>query len=62
MIENEYEVLEQAYWEFDSRRKGYGKWKGMPQAERDAFKAVVRGILSAIKMSGRDRREMKAGC
>jgi len=42
-------MLEGAYWDFDARRKGYGDWKGMPQSERDAFKAVVRGLMRRSK-------------
>jgi len=32
-------ACEKAYWQFDARRKGYAEWEGMPQSERDAFKA-----------------------
>lgn len=41
--------LEGAYWEFDARRKGYGRWRDAPMAERDAFKTVVRNLLSERK-------------
>lgn len=37
---------ERAYWEMDARIKGYGEWKGRPQSERDAFKAVFRKYLN----------------
>ena len=37
---------EEAYWRFDARRNGLGPWKGMPQSERDAFKAEYRKALS----------------
>ena len=37
--------LEEAYWEFDAMRKGDGPYKGHPQAERDAYKMSVRGII-----------------
>lgn len=43
------DMAEAAYWEFDARRKGDGKWKGMPQSERDAFKAVARGLIRRTK-------------
>ena len=43
------EMLEAAFWEFDARRKGYSDWKGMPQSERDAFKAVARGLMRRSK-------------
>lgn len=43
------DMLEAAYWEFDARRKGYSQWKGMPQSERDAFKAVARGLMRRSK-------------
>lgn len=39
------DMAELAYWEFDARRAGMGKWKGIPQSERDAFKAVARGLI-----------------
>lgn len=41
--------LEQAYWEFDARHKGYGRWREMPQSERDAFKAAVIGYERAVQ-------------
>lgn len=41
--------LEAAYWRFDARHKGYGKWKQAPMSERDAFKAEMRNALSAEK-------------
>lgn len=40
------DAIEQAYWEMLARRNGESQWKGMPQSERDAFKCVVRGLLS----------------
>lgn len=39
------DMAESAYWEFDARRAGMGKWQGMPQSERDAFKAVARRLI-----------------
>jgi hypothetical protein len=41
--------LEQAYWEFDARHKGYGQWRNAPQSERDAFKAVVRTLVGTAE-------------
>jgi len=41
--------LEEAYWEFDAMRKGDGPYKGHPQAERDAYKMSVRGIISKLR-------------
>jgi hypothetical protein len=38
--------LEQAYWEFDARRKGYGQWGARPMSERDAFKSVARQLVA----------------
>lgn len=38
--------FEYAYWEFDARRKGYGRWHETPWSERDAFKAIVAGMVS----------------
>lgn len=43
------DMAELAYWEFDARRAGMGKWKGMPQSERDAFKAVARKLIRRTK-------------
>jgi hypothetical protein len=45
----EEERIELAYWRFDARRKGYGKWKSAPMSERDAFKAEMRNALGAEK-------------
>lgn len=39
------DALEQAYWRFDARRKGYSQWSSNPQSERDAFKSELRGLL-----------------
>ncbi len=39
------ELIEQAYWEFDARKKR----PGMPQPERDAFKWAVRDLLHTWK-------------
>lgn len=39
------DIIEEAYWRFDARRKGYGVYKGQPEAERDAFKAEMRLIV-----------------
>lgn len=40
------ETIEAAFWQFDARRSGDGAWKGVPQSERDAFKASVRLLLA----------------
>ena len=40
--------LETAYWHFDAARKGDGEYKGRPQIERDAFKSVIRGVVSRV--------------
>ena len=48
MTPEQEDVLETAYWLFDARRKGYGEWKGMPQSERDAFKAQYRAIAALL--------------
>lgn len=40
------ETIEAAFWQFDARRSGDGAWKGVPQSERDAFKASVRMLLA----------------
>ena len=42
-------LLEQAYWEFDARHKGYSDWRLMPQSERDAFKAAVRAFVAKLE-------------
>ncbi len=47
--EPEEERIEAAYWRFDARHKGYGKWKAAPMSERDAFKAEMRNALAAEK-------------
>jgi hypothetical protein len=39
------EQIEEAFWDFDGRRKGYGEWKNRPQSERDAFKSVLRTFI-----------------
>lgn len=47
------DVLEQAYWEFKARtdptqqawRNAHGRAGLGPQSERDAFKAVVLGVI-----------------
>lgn len=44
--------LEEAFWDFDGRRKGYGKWKNRPQAERDAFKSILRKFISLESQFG----------
>ena len=41
------DALEVAFWGFDARRKGYGRWAGAPQSERDAFKAECASIACA---------------
>jgi hypothetical protein len=40
------DAIEKAYWNFDARKKGYSKWRNLPQSERDAFKAEVRQVLN----------------
>lgn len=47
LTEAQEDAIEQAYWEFDARHNGDGKYRGAPQSERDAFKAVMRGIVRA---------------
>jgi hypothetical protein len=42
---------EGAFWRFDARRKGYNRWKGAPQSERDAFKAEYRAALAASQQT-----------
>ncbi len=41
--------IEAAYWRFDARRNGYGRWKNAPMSERDAFKVELRSALVADK-------------
>ena len=38
------EALEEAYWVFDAKRKGYSMWHD-PMSERDAFKTTIRKLL-----------------
>lgn len=40
----ETDEAERLFWEFDARRKGYSRWKGQPQSERDAFKTIIRSL------------------
>ena len=47
--EPEEDRIEAAYWRFDARHKGYGKWKTAPMSEREAFKAEMRNALAAEK-------------
>ncbi len=47
MTEADETRIEEAYWNFDARRKGYAEWKGASQTERDAFKWELRRILGA---------------
>jgi hypothetical protein len=47
-VEATEDAIEAAYWEFDARKRGDGKWKGLPHSERDAFKWAVRA-LAAVK-------------
>ncbi|MCA0214737.1 MAG: hypothetical protein LCH79_16360 [Proteobacteria bacterium] len=47
-VSGEDDLAEAAYWEMDARIKGYNKWKGRPQSERDAFKAVVGALVSQV--------------
>jgi hypothetical protein len=47
--EPEEDRIEAAYWRFDARHKGHGKWKAAPMSERDAFKAEMRNALAAEK-------------
>lgn len=46
------DVAEVAYWEFAARRGGDGPYKGHPQSERDAFKAVYRQALQSCLDDG----------
>jgi len=50
VVEATEDTIEEAYWEFDARKRGYGKrcFAG-PQSERDAFKWAVRAALAAVK-------------
>lgn len=48
---------EAAYWEMDARIKGYGEWKGRPQSERDAFKAVACQLMHEKPLSKKVARE-----
>lgn len=41
------ERIETAFWVFDEKHKGYGKWRGGPFSERDAFKTTLRQELIA---------------
>lgn len=41
--------IEDAFWRFDARHKGYNQWKAAPMSERDAFKAEMRNALAAEK-------------
>ncbi len=34
------ELAETAYWEFDAMINGYGRYKQSPKTERDAFKLL----------------------
>lgn len=52
-IVEEYDPLENAYWDFDAMRKGDGQYKGHPQAERDAYKMSIRAIISKLLEVGR---------
>lgn len=40
-------AIERAFWNFDARRKGLGRWKNAPQSERDAFKHEVRSLIKS---------------
>jgi len=52
-VEATEDAIEKAYWEFDARKRGYGKrCFGGPQSERDAFKWAVRA-LAAVKEKDR---------
>lgn len=46
---------EAAFWSFDARKKGYGRWKGAPQSERDAFKAEYRAAIVAPQAANTDK-------
>lgn len=41
------EKIEQAYWEWDAIKKGYSQ-RGTLMTERDAFKMLIRKIISEI--------------
>lgn len=40
------DAIEAAHREFDSRKNGNGAWRGRPQSERDATKAVAARLLA----------------
>lgn len=43
---------ETAYWRFNARCKGFDKWKGAPQSERDAFKGEYRTATAKCSCDG----------
>lgn len=42
------ERLEESYWRFDAKRKGYASW-GNLMSERDAYKSELRKLLKELK-------------
>lgn len=40
--------IEESFWAFDGRRKGYGRWKNCPQSERDAYKTEMRELAFQV--------------
>lgn len=42
------EQLEESYWRFDAKRKGYATWHD-PMSERDAYKSELRKLLKELK-------------
>lgn len=42
------EHLEESYWRFDAKRKGYAMWHD-PMSERDAYKSELRKLLKELK-------------
>lgn len=49
-LDAENDLAESAYWRFDARRAGYGRWDGIPMSERDAFKAEVRNVIRTTRV------------
>jgi uncharacterized protein YaiI (UPF0178 family) len=48
LTEEQEEMLEYMYFEFDARRSGYNQWKQNPQSERDAYKQTFRNFLNKV--------------
>ena len=54
------DAAEESFWRFDARRKGYSQWKGMPQSERDAFKAEIAALGAQLEQGQSRVRELEA--